>query len=175
MQIPAHVEEESTGSVSSAAAGITEWYDTAAAQVVAFFGRLRRVPIGTWCRMAGDDPHVTAPRSGSEGLPPASDSPGDPLLPEAQADRVARARLRELIEEMPGVARRIHRRIDDEVAVVAGIAPPEMVVRMRRAARLAACAVAARPWLSPEEFERLYRPFAELIPLGSLDTPAPVV
>ena len=174
MQVPTHVEDESTRSVGSAAAGITEWYDTAAAQVVAFFGRLRRVPIGTWCRLADADPHITAPRSGGEWLPPASNSPDDPL-PEAQADRVARARLRELIEEMPGVARRIRRRIDDEIAVVAGIAPPEMVVRMRRATRLAACAVAARPWLSPEEFERLYRPFAELIPLGSLDTQAPVV
>ena len=52
----------------------------------------------------------------------------------------------------------------DDLASIDGIAPPGAVARMRRAARLAACAVAARPFLSPAEFERLYRPFRMLIP-----------
>jgi hypothetical protein len=80
------------------------------------------------------------------------------------ADRMARARLREAMEAMPDVVRLIRRRIDGELTVCDGIAATAAVVRMRRAARLAACAIAARPALSTAEFERLYRPFRTLIP-----------
>lgn len=168
-----HGEDQSSQPVASTPASVTEWFDMAAAQVAAFFGQLRRVPIGTWCRLADADPHITVPRAGAGWLSPTTD-PASEGLAEEQADRVARARLREVIEGMPSVARRIRRRIDNEIGVVAGIAPPEMVSRMRRAARLAACAIAARPWLSPEEFARLYRPFAELIPLENFETQQPL-
>ena len=43
-------------------------------------------------------------------------------------------------------------------------------VRTRRVAELAALAVLMRPSLSRDAFETLYRPFAALIPMESLDT-----
>lgn len=140
-----------------------EWYGTTTAQVLAFFGQLRRVPIGAWCQLAEHDPHLL-PLDELERQMAAMD-----LAHEAQADRMARARLREVMETMPNAVRRIRNRIDREIGVIEGIATPLTVRRLRRAARLAACAVAARPLLSPGEFARLYRPFAELIPPTELE------
>ena len=140
------------------------WYGTMSSQVISFFHHLRRVPIETWLRFADADPHV----AGDERPRDTSLTPAVQLLLESQADRLARARLREVMETMPGAVQRIRRRIDDELAAIEGIAPAHAVTRMRRAARLAACAVAARPSLSPAEFERLYRPFRMLIPPGAL-------
>ena len=143
-----------------AASGAGAWYGVMSAQVISFFHHLRRIPIETWHRFADADPHV----AGDERPREAGLTPALHLLLEAQADQMARARLREVMETMPGVVQRIRRRIDDELAVIEGIAPALAVARMRRAARLAACAVAARPLLAPAEFERLYRPFRMLIP-----------
>lgn len=159
MESTIHGTEPATRSVASSAG----WGRAASAQLLAFFWQLRRIPIGAWCSLAEADPHITAARV-HERPSPASDG-----VHEVQADRVARARLREVMEGMPTVVRRIRSRIDDEIGIVAGIASPVMVGPMRRAARLAACALAARPWLSPEEFVRLYRPFAELIQIRTLD------
>jgi len=137
-----------------------DWYGAAGAQVIAFFGRLKRVPIAVWHRSAQADPHIGAREPGAADEAPAAVR----TLREEQADQVARARLRDAMETMPGVVRRIRRRIDQEMAIVDGIATPETVTRMRRAARLAACAVAARPLLTPDDFARLYRPMADVIP-----------
>ncbi len=148
-----------TRSVATAA----EWYGTTTAQVLAFFGQLRRVPIGAWCQLAENDPHLL-PREDLERQTAAMD-----LAREAQADRQARAHLREVMETMPSAVRRIRNRIDREIGIIEGIASPTTVRRLRRAARLAACAIAARPLLSPGEFARLYRPFAELIPPKAIE------
>ena len=145
---------------ASAAFATPAWYGAMSNQVIGFFHQLRRIPIEAWYRFADADPHV----AGDERPRDSSLTPAIQLLLESQADQMARARLREVMETMPGVVQRIRRRIDDELAVIDGIAPPAAVARMRRAARLAACAVAARPFLSPAEFERLYRPFRMLIP-----------
>jgi len=135
------------------------WYGARSAQVIAFFAHLRRVPIEAWHRCAQADPHVGGPVRADDGS-----SPGVVTLRETQADQAARSRLREAMETMPGVVRRIRQRIEHEMAILDGIAPASTVTRMRRAARLAACAVAARPLLTAKEFARLYRPLAELIP-----------
>jgi hypothetical protein len=126
-----------------------EWYGATTAQVLAFFGQLRRVPIGAWCQLAENDPH-TLTVSEMERQMAAVD-----LARETQADTLARAHLREVMETMPSAVRRIRNRIDREIGILEGIAAPATVRRLRRAARLAACAIAARPVLSPGEFARL--------------------
>jgi len=148
-----------TRSVATAA----EWYGATTAQVLAFFGQLRRVPIGAWCQLAENDPHLLP---AEEAEPHAT---AIELARETQADRQARAHLREVMETMPNAVRRIRNRIDRDIGVLEGIASPTSVRRLRRAARLAACAIAARPLLSPSEFARLYRPFAELIPPKAIE------
>jgi hypothetical protein len=140
-----------------------EWYGETTTQVLAFFGQLRRVPIGAWCQLTESDPHVL-PLNELERQMAAVD-----IARETQADRMARAHLREVMETMPNAVRRIRSRIDREVGVIEGMASPATVRRLRRVARLAACALAARPALSPGEFARLYRPFAELIPPTALE------
>lgn len=151
-------DQDAQPEVSSA-----EWYGAKNAQVLAFFRRLTRVPIGAWCTMADTDPHIT--RHGEVDQQTAAVD----IAREAQADCLARAHLREVMETMPDAVRRIRNRIDREIGIVEGIASPTTVRRIRRAARLAACAIAAQPWLSSGEFARLYRPFAELIPTTALD------
>jgi hypothetical protein len=140
-----------------------EWYGATTAQVLAFFGQLRRVPIGAWCQLAEHDPHLLSPDE-LERQMAAMD-----LARETQADSQARAHLREVMETMPNAVRRIRNRIDREIGIIEGIAAPATVRRLRRAARLAACAIAARPLLSPGEFARLYRPFEELIPPTAIE------
>ena len=151
--------QPATRSVASGA----EWYGATTAQVLAFFGQLRRVPIGAWCRLAESDPHLLPLDELARSMA-AMD-----LARETQADRLARARLREVMETMPNAVRRIRNRIDREIGIIEGIASPATVRRLRRAARLAACAIAARPSLSPGEFARLYRPFANLIPPTAIE------
>lgn len=125
-------------------------YGAMTGQVQAFLAELRRVPMDAWRQAAETDRHMNA-------VAGPSDQADDP-------DRLARARLRQVMDTMPDVVRRIRGQIDGEMSVLDGIAPPPDVARMRRAARLAACSLAARPQLSPEEFDRLYRPFTSLIP-----------
>ncbi len=157
------VAQPATRPATKSVATAAEWYGATTAQVLEFFGQLRRVPIGAWCQLAENDPHLL-PFDELERQTAAMD-----FAREAQADRLARAHLREVMETMPNAVRRIRNRIDREIGVIEGIAAPATVRRLRRAARLAVCAIAARPLLSPGEFARLYRPFAELIPPKAIE------
>lgn len=125
--------------------------------VHAFLTALRRVPIGAWHRcaeacdwMVGADEPLAAP-------PAALGS----ATPEA---RRAWERLCAALGTMPGLAARIRCRVDDELSVCDGIASAGAAARMRVAAQLAAAALAARPLLAAHDFERLYAPFAWLVP-----------
>jgi hypothetical protein len=139
-------------------------YGAMTAEVTAFLTRLRRTPADAWSRSAAADEHVVAKVRPGSAAPPAE------RREEAREDRLARARLRVILDSMPMVARRVRRRIDEELALLDGIATVGMLTQMRRAARLAAFALAARPLLTDEEFARLYRPFATLIPPDELAT-----
>ena len=143
------------------------WYGAMTPQVAAFLERLRRIPAEAWATAADRDPHIAAPAD-------ASSDDGQramQFLRDLETDQLARARLRDVMESMPDVVRRIRRRVDEDLTVLDGIASKVSLSRMRRSARLAACALAARPHMSATEFERLYRPFRTLIPLEEL-TPA---
>ena len=122
-----------------------------ATSLLPFMVRLKRVPLATWMRAA-----LPLADGASEH---AYDSP-------LAAD--ARARLRTIVEHMPGGVAFARSRIHDYVAVAEGFAPPVIIVRMKRVALTAALALLARPHLSDEEFERLYGPFAALIPPDEL-------
>jgi hypothetical protein len=141
------------------------WFGAMSGQVTAFLAQLRRIPADAWRDCAEADPHVDmsplVARSGGSSME---------VLVESEADRRVRARLRDALEPMPAVVRRIHSRIDTELAVFEGIMTPLAMTRMRRVARLAALALAARAALTADEFERLYRPFRELIPDVDLAT-----
>jgi hypothetical protein len=127
--------------------------------VLAFVAQLRRTPVAAWRHAAETDRHMEARPAGW----PLSPGPGPNR--DDDPDQLARARLREVMNRMPDVARRIRARIDHEISALDGIAPPPAVASMRRAARLAMCSLAARPFLEPEVFARLYRPFTGLIPI----------
>lgn len=146
------------------------WYGSMNAAVTAFLSRLRRIPAAAWLECAECDPHGTKSADAAVAVPLTAE-PGVPALHyfrESQADEAVRVRLREVLDTMPAVVRRIRNRIDLELSVFDGIAHPAAVARMRRTARLAAFAIAARPMLSPDEFERLYRPFRSLIPTSDI-------
>jgi len=130
----------------------TRWYGAASGYVAWFLHHLRCIPASMWLAAADDETYNDS-----------HDGSGSWLL-EEQADYVARRRLHQAIESMPVVARRIRQRINSDLAVFEGILPAPAVQRMRRAAHLAAFALAAWPQLSREDLRRLYRPFAELIP-----------
>lgn len=117
-----------------------------------FLEQLRRLPLGAWADAARRmDAHVLVP-------PP----PGTP----ASASSVARARLRHIVDDMPGVVGQTRRRVHDLAAVAQGFVHPAEVARMKKAALTAALAIVARPSLGEDDFERLYAPFAEHILLG---------
>jgi hypothetical protein len=141
------------------------WYGAMTGQVNGFFGRLRRVSADAWVDSACADPH-TAMRSADLVAHLADEPLG--FDPEYVADQLARARLRDIMDTMPSVVRRIRMRIERDLTILDGIVAPAALARMRRAARLAACALAAEHMLSHEEFERLYRPFLGLIPPADL-------
>ncbi len=134
-------------------------YGPMTAEVTAFLTRLRRTPADAWFRSATADEHIASKlRAGAAAAPLAE------RREQARLDRLARARLREILDSMPMVPRRNRRRIDEELGVLDGIATVGTLTQMRRAARLAAGAIAARELLTDDEFARLYRPFATLIP-----------
>lgn len=137
------------------------WYGAASAHVARFLHRLRCVPANMWMQAAE-----------GERLDASAEVPGtlrgvitEQLLQE-QADYAARSRLHDVMESMPVVAKRIRRRIDQDLAVLEGIVPAGAMRRMRRAAHLAAFGLAAQPALGPDDVARLYRPFEQLIPLA---------
>lgn len=124
-----------------------------------FYQHLRRLPLGIWAKLAED---------------PELDDAEHPFLLRADEhrssspDRRARARLRQIIDEMPGAAAQVRARVHGLVAVADGFVHPRAVARMRKVALTAALALVARPKLTEEEFGLLYRPFARAIPLNEL-------
>jgi hypothetical protein len=165
MEVTMHASPErqawfdETDVASDAGVGREDWYGAMTAQVAAFLARLRRVPADAWYRAATEDGHIVAS---------ATLAPAVLRRREVREDEAARARLRQVMDSMPAVARRIRRRIDEELTVLDGIATVSTLTQMRRAARIAACAVAARPFISDADFERLYRPFERLVPTEEL-------
>ena len=132
-------------------------YGAATPSVKAFFNRLRRVPLEAWARCAERASYPEPLFADVAPLPTSAE------LVQLQLEHDARARLDDVMSTMPDVARRIGQRIDINLAVAERIASRRAVARMRKVARVAAFALAARPALSGEEFERLYRPFSALI------------
>lgn len=119
-----------------------------------FLERLRRLPLGSWA-----DAARALDESGGLTLS------GDVSAPLTDA---ARARLRWLMDEMPGVTTKARRRVHDLAAVAQGFLHPREVARMKKAALTAVLALVARPDLDDDEFARLYAPFATLLPLEAL-------
>ena len=136
-----------------------EAYGAMTAEVAAFLARLRRIPADSWFHSASEDAHIRARLQPDRAMRGRLD---------VQEDALARGRLRGAMDRMPGVARRIRRRIDEELTNLDGITTVGTLTQMRRAARLAAFALAARPLLSPDDFARLYRPFESLVPPAEL-------
>ncbi len=136
-----------------------EGFGAMTAEVTAFLARLRRIPAESWFHSASSDAHILARLQPDRGMGSGLD---------VQEDALARGRLRGAMDRMPGVARRIRRRIDEELTNLDGITTVGSLTQMRRAARLAAFALAARPLLSPDDFARLYRPFDSLVPPADL-------
>ena len=145
---------EGTAGTPTGAAPQTKWYGAASVHVVQFLNNLRMTPASSWLEVA-----ATAPIEDE----PIGDRTITPLL-EEQVDYAARRRLHAVLESMPAVVRRIRNRVNNDLAVFEGIMPSAAMQRMRRAAHLAAFAVAARPHISADDFRRLYRPFIQLIP-----------
>lgn len=148
-----------TSETSSDLSGQPEGYGAMSAEVTAFLARLRRIPADAWFHSASSDAHIRARLH-----PDVSER----SRLEEEEDALARGRLRGAMDRMPGVARRIRRRIDEELSNLDGITTVGTLTQMRRAARLAACALAARPLLTADDFERLYRPFESLVPPSEL-------
>lgn len=116
-----------------------------------FFARLRKVPLSAWINAAV----------------PLADVRGSDDF-ESDSTARARARLREIMDRMPAGVSLAKARVQDYIAVAEGFVPHGVVSRMKRVALTAALALIARPHLSRSEFERLYGPFANLIPADEL-------
>ncbi len=112
------------------------------AQVMTFLYGLRRIPFAAWSR-----------------------------CDETPTDLALQTRLHTALDSVPQLEARIRRRVDHVLAACDGIAPSDVVARMRAAACLAAGALAVRSALTRDEFARLYGAFATLAPL---DRPAPL-
>ena len=69
---------------------------------------------------------------------------------------------------MPGAVTRVRGRVLELVSCAEGFFRPDTLRRMKKAALTAAIALTARPQLAQEEFDRLYEPFAGVIPLEDL-------
>ncbi|HVX42124.1 MAG TPA: hypothetical protein VHB25_21365 [Gemmatimonadaceae bacterium] len=130
----------------------SRWYGAASRHVVQFLHDLRCLPASMWLAAADQcdpiDGHA---------------HPADVAATEHDADGPER-RLHVVLNSMPVVARRIRQRVNSELAVFDGMIPEPAIQRMRRVAHLAACALAAGPLLAREDLERLYQPFADVIP-----------
>ncbi len=124
-----------------------------------FFSRLMKLPLGVWIA-------ISEPKEGWAT---------DPLLAQRSDDpeeAVARAKLRRVMDQMPGALTRAKRRVHDITDVAAGLTAEAVHAPMTRAAVTAVLALIARPYLSAQEFVRLYHPFAELIPVEALEAAA---
>lgn len=140
---------------SAAATARNGWYGSASAHVSRFLHALQGLPAKAW--LAASDA-VAGPR-------PHPAEPAYVPLMEELADQAARHRLHQALEAMPDVVDHVRRRVDEMLGAFDGVLPPASVARMRRAARLAALAIAAQPYLRPEDVARLCRPFRAVVPL----------
>ena len=134
--------------------GRAGWYGAMTPDVVAFFAWLRALPPDAWADIAAREPHR------ERSVSPLA------MLRALHADRVARARLRDVMQTMPEVVQRIRRRVDEILAVLDVVAPHAKATRIRRAVRLAACALAARASLPPGDVTALVRPLREIVSTG---------
>lgn len=131
--------------------------------VRAFVERLRHVPLGVWAALA--DEHEP-PESGETGETGERDGVAD-WTPERESG--PRARLRQLVDETPGHAALVRRRVLELTAAAEGFVRPATVRKMKKAALTAALALSVRPTLAAGDFEQLYAPFAALLPLAELE------
>lgn len=113
----------------------------------AFFAALRRLPLSTWVAVA----RLTW-RSKEE-----------PFTESAEY-RLARRRLRQVLDGMPWMVGWVKRQVGDTVDVATAFLPGVAPKPLMRVALIAAFALVARPYLSQTDFLRLYEPFAGLIP-----------
>lgn len=119
-----------------------------------FSERLRHIPLGVWAEVSErlEDETVDTVRRGSNAAE-------------------ARAKLRLIADTMPGAVIRVRGRVLELVSCAEGFFRPDTLRRMKKAALTAAIALAARPHLAQEDFERLYEPFSGVIPLEDLAVP----
>jgi len=120
--------------------------------VLAFYRRLRNLPLGQW----------------ADAARPAPSASSDSALPDMS---LARAELRAVMDARPCVVARHRRSVQHAVSVTEGFVHRSVAGRMKKITLTAALALAARPSLPEEIFARLYAPFAELIPLHDLLAP----
>jgi hypothetical protein len=135
-------------------------------QVVRFLGRLARVPIGTWSQIAQSVP------ADQHRVPLADAPPIDEEEEEIGELAAARARLRAIVDGMPGPLERAEQRVRVVSRVAQGMVDEAVLARMHRVALTAVLALAAQPYLSESDFTLLYSPFAPLIPLEELNSAA---
>lgn len=152
------LNEHATGR-EDAAAG---WYGAATGHVMLFLRSLRRLPASEWLRVTESSQRA---RAGADGQVVGDGI--DPVL-EEQLHHMARRRLYQALETMPQVVRRISDRINMELAVLEAFVPEVALQRMRRAAHLAAFAIAAQHLLPREDVQRLYRPFDAIVPVPEI-------
>ncbi len=122
--------------------------------VLAFLQRLKRLPLGIWADVAFTRTARTADVTVRNGA--------------ASSLAEARARLRKLIDTRPGLAARIRPRVYELAGVAEAFLHPAVVARMKKVGLTASLALGVRDHLSEEDFEQLYAPFAELIPIKEL-------
>jgi hypothetical protein len=123
-----------------------------------FFSRLVKLPLEAWVRA-------------SVRLDRATEALTDQSV-EDSAGAAARAKLRQVMDEMPAALTRAKRRVHDISDVATGITAEAVRGPMTKAAVTASLALIARPYLSAQEFVRLYYPFAEIIPVETLERAA---
>ena len=108
-----------------------------------FSERLRHLPLGVWAEL-------------SDRIDDARETGISALTDEHNAVAAARARLREVADQMPGAVSRVRGRVLELVSCAEGFFRPDTLRRMKKAALTAAIALTARPQLAQEEFDRLY-------------------
>jgi hypothetical protein len=139
-------------------------YGTMTRQVLGFYARLARLPLDDWSSVSHPVARVRATPAELEV------AIAEPDAESLESVAAARARLRAVMDTLPGPLTRAKRRVRGIIGVAEGIVPPSAQARMQRSALIAVLALIARPHLSEEDFELLYRPFASLIPLDELQS-----
>ena len=138
-------------------------YGTMTRQVLAFYSRLSKLPLDDWSSVSHTMPRV---RASPVDIFVAMTEPDDDSLEAAAA---ARARLRAVMDTMPGALARAKNRVRSISGVAEGLVADGTLARMQRVALIAVLALIARPHLSADDFDCLYRPFATLIPVDDLE------